>query len=184
MRGQPSTHISEAPTTYEKHCFHKSHHAQSCSEGSPVQLPDVHVTRHEYESHSWWGADFDNNCSQMLSSLDPFITARIYWVCLLDTTVPGEGQCSQEESRPSMIMCTCMLSFFSHVQLFMTLTPSPPRTPPPYHHGLYSAGSSVHGILQARILEWVAISLSRGSSWSRGQNCVSYVSCLGSHVLY
>ena len=26
-------------------------------------------------------------------------------------------------------------------------------------------GSSVHGILQARILEWVAISFSRGSSW-------------------
>ena len=25
-------------------------------------------------------------------------------------------------------------------------------------------GSSVHGILQARILEWVAISISRGSS--------------------
>ena len=28
-------------------------------------------------------------------------------------------------------------------------------------------GSSVHGILQARILEWVAIPLSRGSSWPR-----------------
>ena len=28
-------------------------------------------------------------------------------------------------------------------------------------------GSSVHGILQARILEWVAISFSRGSSWSK-----------------
>ena len=55
-----------------------------------------------------------------------------------------------------MIMCTCMLSFFSHVQLFMTHTPSTPHTPPPYHYGLYSAGSSVHGILQARILEWVA----------------------------
>ena len=27
--------------------------------------------------------------------------------------------------------------------------------------------SSVHGILQARILEWVAISISRGSSWPR-----------------
>ena len=26
-------------------------------------------------------------------------------------------------------------------------------------------GSSLHGILQARILEWVAISFSRGSSW-------------------
>ena len=28
-------------------------------------------------------------------------------------------------------------------------------------------GSSVHGISQARVLEWVAISFSRGSSWSR-----------------
>ena len=28
-------------------------------------------------------------------------------------------------------------------------------------------GSSVHGVLQARILEWVAISFSRGSSWPR-----------------
>ena len=33
--------------------------------------------------------------------------------------------------------------------------------------------SSVHGILQARILEWVAISFSRGSSQSRDQNSVS-----------
>ena len=30
-----------------------------------------------------------------------------------------------------------------------------------------SPGSSVHGILQARILEWVAISFSRGSSQPR-----------------
>ena len=28
-------------------------------------------------------------------------------------------------------------------------------------------GSSVHGIVQARILEWVAISFSRGSSWPK-----------------
>ena len=35
-------------------------------------------------------------------------------------------------------------------------------------HGLYSLpGSSVHGILQARLLEWVAISFSRGSSQPR-----------------
>ena len=34
-------------------------------------------------------------------------------------------------------------------------------------------GSSVQGILQARILEWVAISFSRRSSWSRGQSCLS-----------
>ena len=36
-------------------------------------------------------------------------------------------------------------------------------------------GSSVHGILQARILEWVAISFSRGSSWPRDQTQVSRI---------
>ena len=35
-------------------------------------------------------------------------------------------------------------------------------------------GSSVHGIFQARVLEWVAISFSRGSSWPRDQNWVSH----------
>ena len=36
-------------------------------------------------------------------------------------------------------------------------------------------GSSVHGILQARILEWVAIPFSRGSSWPRDQTQVSCI---------
>ena len=35
--------------------------------------------------------------------------------------------------------------------------------------------SSVHGILQTRILEWVAIPSSRGSSWLRDQTCVSCI---------
>ena len=34
-------------------------------------------------------------------------------------------------------------------------------------------GSSVHGISQARILEWVAVSYSRGSSWPRDRTCIS-----------
>ena len=37
-------------------------------------------------------------------------------------------------------------------------------------------GSSVHGILQARILEWVATLSSRGSSQPRDQSHVSFVS--------
>ena len=45
-------------------------------------------------------------------------------------------------------------------------------------------GSSVHGIFQARILEWVAISSSRGSSRPRDQTHVSCVSCIGRWVLY
>ena len=36
-------------------------------------------------------------------------------------------------------------------------------------------GSSVHGILQARVLEWVAISFSRGSSQPRDQTRVSRI---------
>ena len=36
-------------------------------------------------------------------------------------------------------------------------------------------GSSVHGILQARILEWVAISSSRGSSLLRDQTRISCI---------
>ena len=39
-------------------------------------------------------------------------------------------------------------------------------------------GSSARGILQARILEWVAISFSRRSSWPRDRTHVSYVSCI------
>ena len=41
-------------------------------------------------------------------------------------------------------------------------------------------GSSVHGILQARILEWVVISSSRGSSWPRDWTCIS---CLCRQIL-
>ena len=40
-------------------------------------------------------------------------------------------------------------------------------------------GSSVHGILQARILEWVAMLTSRGFSQPWNRIHISYVSCLG-----
>ena len=45
-------------------------------------------------------------------------------------------------------------------------------------------GSSVHGILQAGILEWVAMPSSRGSSRPRDPIHVSQVLCLGRPVLY
>ena len=44
--------------------------------------------------------------------------------------------------------------------------------------------SSVHGILQARILGWVAIAFSRRSPGPRDRTCVSWVSCIGSQILY
>ena len=45
-------------------------------------------------------------------------------------------------------------------------------------------GFSVHGILPTRILEWVAMPSSRGSSQPRDQICVSYVSYIGRQILY
>ena len=44
-----------------------------------------------------------------------------------------------------------------------------------------STGSSIHGIFQARILERVVISFSRGSFWPRNRTCVS---CIGRQIPY
>ena len=76
-------------------------------------------------------------------------------------------------SEPSKVALCSMLSRFSHVWLCATLWTiySPP-------------GSSVHGILQARILEWVAMPGTRGSSQPRDQTRISYVSCIGRWVFF
>ena len=45
-------------------------------------------------------------------------------------------------------------------------------------------GSSVQRILQAGMLEWVAMPSSRRSSRPRDRTCISYVSCISRQVLY
>ena len=45
-------------------------------------------------------------------------------------------------------------------------------------------GSSVHRIVQARILQWVAIPFSRGSSQPRDQARVYCISCTGRRILH
>ena len=45
-------------------------------------------------------------------------------------------------------------------------------------------GSPVPGILQARILEWVAVPSSRGFSWPRDGTWVFYIFYIGRQVLY
>ena len=61
----------------------------------------------------------------------------------------------------------CLLSFFNRVLLFATLWAIAHQAPL----------SMV--IPQARILEWISISFSRGSFQSRDRTCISYVSCIG-----
>ena len=62
-------------------------------------------------------------------------------------------------------MHVCVLSCFSHVRLCDTMDCSLP-------------GPSVHGISQTRILEWVAMPSSRGSSQPRDQTHISCGSCV------
>ena len=75
------------------------------------------------------------------------------------------------EVRERVCMCAKLL------QLCLTpcIDPMDYKTPADY---------SVHGILQARILEWVAMPSSRGSSGPRDQTRVSCISCIGRCVLY
>ena len=61
------------------------------------------------------------------------------------------------------------------LQLYLTLCDPMDCSPP---------GSSVHGILQARILEWVAMPFFRGSSWPRDWTHVYCISCFSRQILY
>ena len=67
-------------------------------------------------------------------------------------------------------MCVCSVT-----KLCLTLYDPVDYSPP---------GSSIHGISQARILEWVAISSSNGSSQPRNQTHVSGVLCIGRWILF
>ena len=67
-----------------------------------------------------------------------------------DTAIPNKGSKSS---------CVCVLV----AQLCPTLSKPMDCSPP---------GSSDHGILQVRVLEWVAIPFSRGSSQLRDQSQV------------
>ena len=73
-------------------------------------------------------------------------------------------------------MCVCLVCVFVLVaQSCLTLCDSMDCSP---------LGSSVHGILQVSILEWVSMTSSRASSRPRDQTHISYVSCSGRRVLY
>jgi len=76
---------------------------------------------------------------------------------------PSDISLSQSQEKQSAV-----LSHFSGV-LWTTLCNPMDCSPP---------GSSVHGILQARILEWVAMPSSRGALQPRDQTQVSCVSCI------
>ena len=68
-------------------------------------------------------------------------------------------------------VCLCVCVCAQLLQLCLTLCDSTDCSPP---------GPSVHGILQARILEWVAMFSSRGSCQPRDQTHILCISCSAS----
>ena len=85
----------------------------------------------------------------------------------------GKGQIGREQRT---FMAVKILLFVCSVAKSCLTLWDPMDCSPP--------GSSVHGILQARILEWVAMFSSRVSSLLRDQTRISCVSYIGRQVLY
>ena len=100
-----------------------------------------------------------------------------------------KGSITEEKKNLEMTTAICwpVSAYKSSLSTLHTLSCSylvSQSCPPlwePMEHSL--PDSSVHGIFQARILEWIAISSSRGSSQTRDWTCISRVSCTG-RILY
>ena len=90
---------------------------------------------------------------------------------MIKSGLSSRNHVNYRKQRQTNSIAECMLSHFSRVWLCNAMD--------------YSwQESSVHGILQARKLDWVAMPSSRGSSWPGDQTRVSYGSCIDRRVLY
>ena len=90
----------------------------------------------------------------------------LWWCCVQESRAFAPG-------TSDAIVCGLEDVLCAHSCL--TLCDPMDRSPP---------GSSVHGAFQARILEWVAISSSRGSSGPRDRTRISCISFTDRQVLY
>ena len=94
------------------------------------------------------------NCGNFLNRWEYQTTWSASWeICV---------QVRKQQLKPDMKQCVCVLS---RSVVSDSCDPTDCSLP----------GSSVHGILQARTLEWVAVSFCRGSSQPRNQTWVSYI---------
>ena len=116
----------------------------------------------------WYFQAFENNTFRKLSSISEVQFQGLYFFCFhVDMTwcshvdVPM-GWDTAETLSTSFTMICHQVKSLSRVWLCDPMDCSSPS-------------SSIHGIFQARVLEWVAISFSRGSSWPRDRTQVSCI---------
>ena len=114
-----------------------------------------------------------SRCSiKALSSGSLLSFGPLWWVG--DTGCLGQlhwNHISSHHTMNRIPVCVCVLSSQSCTTLFGPVDCSP-------------LVSSVRGIFQTRILEWGAISYSRGSSQLMGWTHISCISCIGRQILY
>ena len=120
------------------------------------------------------------DCGPPGSPVHGILQARILeWIAI---PFPGRIFMTQG-SNPDLLNCLWILYHLSHKASPITTFESErrkfsrlvmcPTLCDPMDCSL--PGSSIHGIFQAKVLEWVAISFSRGSSWPRDQTRVSHI---------
>ena len=102
---------------------------------------------------------------------------------LSQITRPRDWLLGQSVSLWCLISFPSLVDFCFHVQMVHAQSLSSVWLFATPWTVVMNAGSSIPGIFQARILEWLAPSSSRGFSWPRNQTQVSCVSCIGSGIL-
>ena len=133
-----------------------------------------HTNTHWYRVQNLWPQQYDGAepwlhpdvITSALISYQNQEVGQIWGVCIAWWNLSMQPRSA---TLYSWLRCVSECCVLSRVRLSVT-------------HELYSSpGSSVHGIIQTRILEGVAISFSRESSQPRDQTCVS---CIGRQILY
>ena len=116
----------------------------------------------EFSKQDYWSqlsfptpGNLPNPGIQLMSLASPASAGRFFSACISCVGRQILHHCATYS-------CSCLVA-----KLCLTLCDPMDCSPP---------GSSVHGIIPARILEWVSISFSRESSWPKDQNCVSCIS--------
>ena len=170
----------------------------------PSIFPSIRVFSNESALHIRWPKYWSFSFNISPSNEHPgLVSFKMDWWDLLAVQGTLKNLLQHHSSKASILLC----SVFFIVQLshpYMTtgkttaltrwtfgdpilyvccccclVTKSCPTLRDPMNCSL--PGSSIHGISQARILEWVAIFFSRGSSWPRDW---IHISCFGRQNLY
>ena len=126
-----------------------------------VQRPQKGGAGREEKARGRLAWQSEASCVSVLSSLD--------WCSVFEEqdVLRAISQLTSCSSKPREVcLWTTMPRSMKVTQWYLTLCNPMDYSP---------TGSSVHGILQARILEWVAYPVSRGTSQARNRTRVSYI---------